>query len=83
MACGIVFDQKVETFLRLHAEVFEELGGVPRVVVPDNLKSAVIRAAFGVDGETVLNRSYRELARHFGFKVDPTPVRDPRKKGKG
>jgi hypothetical protein len=42
----------------------------------------VIRTAFGVEGPTALNRSYRELARHYGFKVDPTPVRDPEKKGK-
>jgi hypothetical protein len=27
-----------------------ELGGAPRTIVPDNLKAAVIRAAFGVDG---------------------------------
>ena len=78
----IVFDQKVETWLRLHVEAFEELGGVPHVVVPDNLKAAVIRAAFGVDDDSVLNRSYRELARHYGFKVDPTPPRSPEKKGK-
>lgn len=50
--------------------------------MPDNLKSAVIRAAFGVGEGTSLNRSYRELARHYGFKIDPTPVYDPRKKGK-
>jgi hypothetical protein len=36
---------------------------VPRVLVPDNLKSAVIRAAFGVVDEPVLNRSYREHRR--------------------
>ena len=78
----IVFDQKAATWLRLHVEAFEELGGVPRVLVPDNLKSAVIRAAFGIDGPTALNRSYRELARHYGFKVDPTPPRAPEKKGK-
>jgi transposase len=30
----------------------------------------------------VLNRSYRELARHFGFKIDPTPPYSPEKKGK-
>lgn len=78
----IVFDQKVETWLRLHTEAFAELGGVPEVVVPDNLKAAVVRAAFGVGGATALNRSYRELARHYGFKVDPTPVRQPKKKGK-
>ena len=82
MFARIVFDQSTETWLRLHAEAFEELGGAVEVVVPDNLKAAVIRAAFGMSGPTALNRSYRELARHYGFKVDPTPVYDPRKKGK-
>jgi len=60
----------------------DTLGGVVEVVVPDNLKAAVIRAAFGIDGGTALNRSYRELARHCNFKVDPTPIYDPGKKGK-
>ena len=78
----IVFDQKIETWLRLHVEAFEELDGVPRTLVPDNLKAAVIRAAFGVDDDSVLNRSYREFARHYGFMVDPTPPRSPEKKGK-
>ncbi len=79
----IVFDQKVETWLRLHVESFEELGGVPEMIVPDNLKAAVVRAAFAIDGPgTALNRSYRELAKHYSFKVDPTPPRAPKKKGK-
>ena len=82
MVVRIVFDQKMDTWLRLHVEAFAELGSVPGVLVPDNLKAAVIRAAFGVGDEAVLNRSYRELARHFGFKIDPTPPVDPRKKGK-
>lgn len=78
----ICFDQKVETWLRLHAEAFEWFGGVPEVIVPDNLKSAVVRAAFAPSDETTLNRSYRELARHYGFKIAPTPPRSPEKKGK-
>lgn len=82
MVCRIVFDQKTDTWLRLHAEAFAELGGRVETVVPDNLKAAVIHAAFGVGGQTALNRSYRELARHYGFKVDPTPPRSPKKKGK-
>ena len=82
MVARLVFDQKVATWLQLHAEAFAELGGVPEVVVPDNLKSAVVRAAFGVGGATALNRSYRELARHYGFKVDPAPIYQPKKKGK-
>ena len=82
MFCELVFDQKIETWVGLHVQAFEYFGGVPRVIVPDNLKAAVIRAAFGVDGEPVLNRTYRELARHFGFRIDPTPPRSPEKKGK-
>lgn len=78
----LVFDQTIETWLRCHVEAFAELGGVPEVVVPDNLKAAVVRAAFGAGEQTVLTRSYRELARHYGFKVDPTPVYSPEKKGK-
>lgn len=78
----ICFDQKVETWLQLHVEAFEWFGGVPEVVVPDNLKSAVIRAAFAPSDPTTLNRSYRELARHYGFKIAPTPPRSPEKKGK-
>lgn len=82
MVVRVVFDQKIETWLALHVEAFAELGGVIETVVPDNLKAAVIRAAFAVDGTTELNRSYRELARHYGFKVDPTPPYAPSKKGK-
>lgn len=82
MYCDLVFDQKIETWVGLHVDAFQFFGGVPRVIVPDNLKSAVIKAAFGVDGDPTLNRTYRELARHFGFQIDPTPPRDPKKKGK-
>lgn len=82
MYCDLVFDQKVETWLELHIRAFEYFGGVPRVIVPDNLKAAVIRAAFAVDDAPAINRSYRELARHYGFQIDPTPPRSPEKKGK-
>jgi hypothetical protein len=79
----VVFNQKTETWIALHEEAFRSFGGVPEVVVPDNLKAAVIRAAFGVGPQPAeLNRSYRELARHYGFKVDPAPPKAPEKKGK-
>jgi len=82
MFCRLVFDQKIETWTQLHVAAFEYFGGVPRVIVPDNLKAAVVRAAFGVDDDPVLNRTYRELAHHYGFQIDPTPPRAPEKKGK-
>jgi transposase len=82
MFAKICFDQKVETWLQMHVAAFEYFGGCVAIVVPDNLKSAVIRAAFAPSDPTTLNRSYRELARHYGFKIAPTPPRSPEKKGK-
>lgn len=78
----VVFDQKTPTWCQLHVEAFVFFGGVPRTVVPDNLKAAVVRAAFGLSKEPALNRTYVELARHYGFQVDPTPPVAPEKKGK-
>lgn len=77
----IVFDQSIETFLALHDRAFTYFGGVPKVVVPDNLKSAVIQAAFHGGQKVELNRTYMEAARHFGFKIDPAPAYSPEKKG--
>ncbi len=82
MWAHVVFDQRATTWQHLHRLAFEALGAVPHTVVPDNLKVAVVRAAFGVGQEVELQRGYRELARHYGFVVDPTPVRSPEKKGK-
>jgi hypothetical protein len=82
MFAKVVFDQKVETWLKLHTDAFAALGAVPATVVPDNLKAAVVRAAFGVDETPALHRSYRELARYYSFKIDPTPIYSPEKKGK-
>lgn len=78
----LVFDQKAGTWIRLHVDAFAYFGGAPRVTVPDNLKSAVIRCAFGAGDDAALNRSYVELARHYGVRIDPTPPRSPEKKGK-
>ena len=76
----ICFGRKVETWLRLHVEAFEHFQGAAAIVVPDNLKSAVIQAAFTPSEPTTLNRSYRELARHYKFRIAPTPPRSPEKK---
>lgn len=57
-AC-LVFDQKVETWLRCHRRAFEHFGGVPRQIVIDNLKAAIIKAVLH---DPVVQRSYREFA---------------------
>lgn len=82
MYAEIVFDQRSETWQRLHASAFKALGGVPAELVPDNLKAAVVKAAFTSSDEGTLNRSYVELAQHYDFQIDPTPPRAPKKKGK-
>lgn len=78
----LVFDQKTETWLDLHEQAFRALGGVPATLIPDNTGRAVLRAAFGIDGPTELERSYRELGERYGFKIDPAPPGEPRKRGK-
>jgi len=82
MFVRLVFDQKTETWLSLHEQAFVFFGGVFEVLVPDNTRRAVLRAAFGLDGTSELERSYRELAQHYGFKIDPAPPGEPRKRGK-
>lgn len=75
----LVFDQKVATWLGLHQRAFESFGGVPRRVVPDNLKAAVMKILVH---DPVLGEAYRRLALHYGFMVSPTVPRTPRHKGK-
>jgi hypothetical protein len=52
---------------------------VPRRVVPDNLKAAVLKALVH---DPVLGEAYRRLAQHYGFMISPTRPRTPRHKGK-
>jgi hypothetical protein len=75
----LVFDQTVETWLRLHRAAFEFFGGVPRRVVLDNLRAAIVHAAL-YDPE--VQRSYRECAEHYGFLIAPCRPRTPEHKGK-
>jgi transposase len=68
--------QQVPDFLKAHVAMFDYFGGVPEVLVPDNLKSAVI-----VPGrKPTLQRSYADLARHYGVAVLPTRPFRPRDK---
>ena len=75
----LVFEQTIETWLRLHRMAFEFFGGVPRRVVLDNLRAAIVHAAL-YDPE--VQRSYRECAEHYGFLIAPCRPRTPEHKGK-
>jgi len=62
-----------------HVRAFEFFGGVPEIVVPDNLKSGVTKPC-RYDPE--INPSYADLARHYGVAVIPARVRKPKDKAK-
>ncbi|TWA26389.1 integrase-like protein [Sinorhizobium medicae] len=63
--------------IRSHVRMFAFFGGVPRLIVPDNLKSGVSRASF-YDPE--INRSYGMMASHYGVGVLPARSRRPKDK---
>ena len=71
--------QTLPDWIGAHVRLFRFLGGVPRLVVPDNLKSAVHKASF-YDPE--INRSYGMMADHYGVGILPARPRKPRDKAK-
>ena len=69
-------DMRQDTWLRAHVTMFDRFGGsVPRIV-PDNLKTGVIKHP--AQGEVVLNDAYRELAAHYSAAVLPGRVKKPK-----
>lgn len=71
--------QDLRNWLGVHVRAFRFFGGVPRLLVPDNLKSAVTEAR---RFDPLINRSYRRLAEHYGCGVLPARPYRPRDKGK-
>jgi transposase len=72
-------DQQLEAWIQAHIHALEFFGGVPRLVVPDNTKTAVTRACrYDPD----LNPTYQELAVHYGLGVVPARPYKPRDKAK-
>jgi transposase len=74
----IAFDQSQGTFFRCHIHAFEFFGGVPKSVVADNLKAAIVRASYE---NPLVNRGYRSLAEHYGFLISACPPFSPELKG--
>ncbi len=72
-------DERTESFLDAHAHAFEHLGGVPELVVPDNLKTGVKKPD---RYEAEIAAPYAEMAAHYGTVVMPARVGRPRDKAK-
>jgi transposase len=71
--------QSLPDWIGSHVRTFAALGGVPEVMVPDNLKAAVPRAH---RYEPEINRTYAALAQHYGFAIIPARAAKPRDKAK-
>ena len=71
--------QSAKDFIDSHVNAFYFYGGVPNILVPDNLKAAVISNKKGV---VKLNDAYADMARHYGVAIEPARVYKPQDKSK-
>jgi len=70
-------DMKTTNWLLCHVHAYNYFGGVTRLLIPDNLKTGVVK---NTRYDTVLNRSYEELAEYYNTAVIPARVRHPKDK---
>lgn len=76
---AFTFDQTLESFLRQHVLAFRVFGGVPRTILYDCLKAAVLERV----GDAIrFNPALLELAGHYHFRQSPCRPRMPRHKGR-
>jgi len=71
--------QSLPEWIQSHVNAFEFFGGVPEILVPDNLKAGVTSPC---RYEPDINPTYQELAAYYGCVVIPARVRKPRDKAK-
>ena len=72
-------NQKLSSFINSHIEAFEYFGGIPEILVPDNLKSAVTKAT---RYNPQINASYEDMAEHYNTIVIPARPYHPKDKSK-
>ncbi|MBU0985505.1 MAG: IS21 family transposase [candidate division Zixibacteria bacterium] len=77
--CEATWSQGLPDWIASHIRAFEFFGGVPEVLVPDNLKSGVTSPHLY---EPDLNPTYQDMAVHYGVAVVPARVRRPQDKAK-
>ncbi|HME58557.1 MAG TPA: IS21 family transposase [Terracidiphilus sp.] len=73
------FDQTMENFLRGHVHAFQTWAGQPRVILYDNLRSAVLERR---GNEIHFNPRLMELCAHYHFAARPCQVRAGNQKGR-
>ena len=71
-------DMKQKSWINAHVHMYEYFGGVARILVPDNCKTAVVHNGGWKDQQ--INETYQELAEHYGTAIIPSRVRAPKDK---
>lgn len=75
--CEAVESQKIEQFVLATRHALEYAGGAPRMVTPDNLKSAVTKSD---RYEPQINETFNDFAAHYGIAVVPARSKHPKDK---
>jgi transposase len=75
-----VVHQDLQSVLRCHIAALEAIGGAPREILYDRMKTAVIGE--DPDGLVIYNRALLDLARHYGFQPRACRPYRPKTKGK-
>ena len=71
-------DMKQKSWINAHVHMYEYFGGVARILVPDNCKTAVVHNGGFKDQQ--INETYQEMAEHYGTAIIPARVRAPKDK---
>lgn len=70
-------DMKIENWLACHTNAYSFFEGVPRLLIPDNLRTGITK---NTRLETIINKSYSELASYYDTAIVPARVKAPKDK---
>jgi transposase len=71
--------QTLPDWIDAHVSTLHAIGGVPQLLVPDNTKTAIVKSCFY---DPQVNRTYADMAAHYGAALLPARPRKPRDKAK-
>ena len=71
-------NEKQQAWITAHVHMYEFFGGVAKILVPDNCKTAVVHSGGWYSQQ--VNSVYHEMAEHYGTAIIPARVRAPRDK---
>lgn len=69
---------KQKSWISAHVHMYEYFGGIAKILVPDNCKTAVVHNGGWKDQQ--INEAYQEMAGHYGTAIIPARVRAPKDK---